>query len=270
MIRLVRPRIAVELALGTALIASLAVNYRQATQLAASRRQRAADLASLRALQEALRQRDLQKPPAEAAGETPAGASQAALAKREAAIERLNRELSEARAEIAQLQAQLQNSGDERDKALASADERYRKEQEDFERRLDELKQQLDSAEAESQASRERITALEAANAKLRSDQGEASGRAAEIMRVVADLQDLDRRREGYLTSIMRRYRDITSQFRAMGGMIDSGRDSNSNVLSEAALTRIQNAVSLADDDLRQLSDLNARARELQKKLAKK
>jgi len=35
-------------------------------------------------------------------------------------------------------------------------------------------------------------------------------------------------------------------------------------------LTRIQNAISLADDDLRQLSELNARARELQKKLAKK
>jgi hypothetical protein len=94
--------------------------------------------------------------------------------------------------------------------------------------------------------------------------------RAAEIARVVTDLQDLDRRREAYLTSIIRRYRDITSQFRAMGSMLDSGRDPNASTLSDAALTRIQNAVSLADDDLRQFSELNARAHELQKKLVEK
>lgn len=268
--RLVPPRIALELALGLALVASVGMILRQAGQLAASRRQRAADLESLRALQGALRQRDLQKAPAEAGVETPAGGNQAALAGREAAIQRLDRELSEARAEISQLQAQLLNSSDERDRALASATERFRKEQEDGQRRLDELKQELDSAEAESQASRERIAALEGANAKLRSDHSEASGRAAEIARVVADLEDLDRRREASLTSLIRRYRDITSQFRAMSGILDSGRDPNSSALSGAALTRIQNAVSLADDDLRQLNELNARARELQKKLGKK
>jgi hypothetical protein len=52
--------------------------------------------------------------------------------------------------------------------------------------------------------------------------------------------------------------------------MLDSSRDSNSSALSAAALTRIQNAVSLADDDLRQLSELNAQVRQLEKKLVKK
>jgi hypothetical protein len=37
-----------------------------------------------------------------------------------------------------------------------------------------------------------------------------------------------------------------------------------------AALTRIQNAVSSADEDLRQLSELNTQARQLEKKLVKK
>ena len=104
----------------------------------------------------------------------------------------------------------------------------------------------------------------------MRSDNSAASARTAEFARVVAQLQDLDNRRDAHLTSILRRYRDITSQFRAMGGMLDSSHEPNSSAFSEAALTRIQNAVSSADDDLRQLSELDAQARELEKKLAKK
>jgi chromosome segregation ATPase len=268
--RLAPPRITLELVLGAALVASLAMNFRQARQIIAGRHEREADRQSLRALEETLHQRDLQQIPAQPANETPEASPQAALAKRDAALQRLDRELNEARSEIAQLQTQLQKSSDERDQELASAKESDKKAQDDLQRQLDELKQELDSAQAELQASRERVAALEQNNAKLRGDSSEASGRSADTARVVADLEDLNRRREAYLTSIIRRYRDLTSQFRAMGGMLDSGRDPNSSALSGAALTRIQNAVSATDDDLRQLSDLNARARDLEKKLEKK
>lgn len=268
--RLGPPRIILELVLGAALIASLAVNYRQARQITAGRHEREAEQQSLRALQETLHQRDLQKIPPQPGNETPGAVSPGALAQRDAALQRLSRELDEARSEISQLQTQLQNSSDERDREVASAKESDKKAQDDLQRQLDELKQQLDSAQADLQASRERVAALEENNAKLRSDTSEAAGRSADTARVVADLEDLNRRREAYLTSIIRRYRDLTSQFRAMSGMLDSGRDPNSSALNGAALSRIQNAVSLTDDDLRQLSDLNARARELEKKLSKK
>ena len=266
--RLGRLQFALVLTLGVALVASVGIILRQSWRLAALERQQAADLQSLRELQAALRQRELQKAPAEAESPAPPGDYQATLAKRNATIERLNRELSEAQANIKELQAQLSNSSDEHEKALASANERHQKEQEDWQSQLDALKQELDSAQAELQASRQRLAALEADNAKLKSDNSAASARAAEFARVVAQLQDLDSRRDAYLTSIMRRYRDITSQFRAMSGMLGSSRDSNSSPLSDAALTRIQNAVSAADDDLRQLSELNAQARQLEKKLA--
>jgi chromosome segregation ATPase len=268
--RLARLRIPLVLILGVAFVASVGMVVRRSRQLAECRRQRSADLQSLRELREALRQRDLQKAPAVAEGRTPGGENHAALAERDATIERLNRELSEAEANITQLQVQLSNSNDEHEKALASANERYQKDHEEWQSRLDALQQQVDSAEAELQASRQRITNLEATNTKLRSENSEGAARTAEFGRVVASLQDLDRRRDAYLTSIIRRYRDITSEFRAMSGMLDSGRDPNSNVFSGATLTRIQNTVSLADDDLRQLSDLNAQARELEKKLVKK
>ncbi len=162
------------------------------------------------------------------------------------------------------------SSGEEREKALASVDERCQKEQADWQSQLDALKQELDSAQAELQASRQRLAALEADNAKLKSDSSAGTARAAELTRVVADLQELESRRDAHLTSIMRRYRDVTSQFRAMSGMLDSSRDPNSSPFSDAALSRIQNAISAADDDLRQLSELNAQARQLEKKLGKK
>lgn len=270
MMWLVRLRIALVLTLGVALVASVGMILRQYAQLAACQRQRAADLQSFRELRETLRQPDLQKVPAVAGGRTPVGDNRAAPAQRDVTIERLNRELSEAHADAARLQAQLLSSSDERGTALASANERYRKEQEDWQHQLDALKQELDSADAESQASRQRLADLEAANAKSRSENSEGSARSAEVRRVVASLQDVDRRRDAYLTSIMRRYRDITSQFRAMSGMLDSSREPNSSAFSGAALTRIQNAVFLADDDLRQLNFLNAQARQLEEKLVRK
>jgi chromosome segregation ATPase len=270
MTRLGRLEFALVLTLGVALVASVGMILRQSRRLAALERQQAADLQSLRELRQALRQRELQKTPAEAESPAPPGDYQATLAKRNVTIEGLNRELGEAQANIKDLQAHLSNSSDEREKALASANERHQKEREDWQSQLDAMKQQLDSAQAESQASRQRLAALEADNAKLKSDNSAGSARLAEFARVIADLQDLDRRRDAYLTSIMRRYRDITSQFRAMSGMLDSSREPKSSAFSDAALTRIQNAVSLADDDLRQLTELNAQARQLEKKLAKK
>jgi len=270
MLRQGRLQIVLLSTLGVALVASLGMILRQSGRLAADQRQRDADLQSLRQLREALRQRGSQEIPAGAGEQTPVSDNQAALAKHEATIVRLDRELSEAQANITGLQAQLLNSNDEREKALAISSERHRKEQEELQSQLDTLKQELDSAQAESQASRQRSSALEADNAKLRSATSGGSAGAPDFGRVVADLQGLDRRREAYLTSIMRRYRDITSQFRAMSGMLDSSRDPNSAAFSGAALTRIQDAVSLADDDLRQLDELNAQARQLEKKLAKK
>jgi len=264
----------VEITLGSVLavvlVGSGAVILHQRRRLADYQRQQAEDRQSLAQLREALRQRELQKPPSESEGEAAGAEYQANIARRDAAIEQLNRELSAAQANITELKAQLSSSNDERERALASAQERHLKEQEDWQKQLDAFKQNLDSTQAELEASRQRIAALEADNGKLRGAANEGSARTAEFQRTLADLQDLDRRRDAYLTSLSRRYRDITNQFRAMTGILDSSRDSNANAFNEASLTRIENTVSLADDDLRQLNELNAQARQLEKKLGKK
>ena len=266
-----RLQLALLLALGVTLIASLGMILRQSRRLSALERQQAACLQSLRDLQAAPRQSELQKAPAQAEAPTPPGDYQAALTKRNATIEQLNRELSEAQANITGLQTQLLNCGQENEKALDNAEQRRQKEGKEWQNQLNALKQELESTQDELQGSRLRLAALEADNAKLKADTSAGAARAAELGQTVAELQDLDSRRDALLTSIMRRYRDITSQFQAMSGMLGSSRDSNStSPLTDAALTRIRDAVSSANDDLRQLSELNAQARQLEKKLAKK
>jgi len=265
-----RVTIALMLALAIAVLASVGALVRQSRRLAASEHQRAVDLETLRRLQETLRQRELAKPPAEVEVPGPSAEYRATLAKRDAENQQLEQELSNARASISSLQVQLTSAEDEHQKTLASLNERHQKEEADWQSRLDALQQTLDSAQAESDASRQRASALEAENTKLRGAASEASARTAGTQRVLNDLDEIVRRRDSYLTSILRRYRDITSQFRAMSGMLTSSRDPNASALSDGELTRIQNAISQADDDLRQVSDLNAQARQLEKKLTKK
>ncbi len=267
--RLARVEIALGSTLALVLVVSTVLIVHQFRRLAEYRRQHAQDQQSLAQLREALRQRAVQTAPAEAENPGPAP-NEAGIAKRDTTIAQLDRELATTRASVEDLQTQLSSSRDERERALAAANDRHEREQQEWQNQITSLKQQLDSVEAELQASRQRILALEADNEKLRNAASVGSARAAELNRLITSLQDLEHRREAYLTSIIHRYRDITNQFRAMSGMMDSGRDQSSSAFSEAALTRIQDAVSSADDDLRQLNDLDAQVRRIQEKLAKK
>jgi len=263
-------RIPLELILGVVLVASLVIILRLSRRIAELQRHQAADAQSLRLLQEALRQKDLQKIPAAAPEETQEGNDHSGIVKREAVIARLDHDLAEARATIADLQAQLSTSTDQHGKTLANAEERLQKQQADTQTQLEGLQKKLDAALSAADIARQRAAVLEADNAQLKSDTSAVSTRATDVAHIISSLQDLDRRREVYLTSILRRYRDITDEFHAMSSMMDTSHDPSSGACSGAALSRIQSAVTSAEDDLRQLNDLSARTQKLQKQLQKK
>jgi len=263
-------RITFEIVLGTVLVASLVIILRQAQHIAQYQRTQEADAQTLRLLREALRQKDLQKGRMVEPEEVPAGGDHAAIAKREATIERLDRELAETHATIADLQAQLAAATDQSAKAAATVEDRLQKQQADAQAQLQDLQKKLDAVSTESDTARQRIAALEADNTRLKSDSAGAESRAADVARTIASLQDLERRREVYLTSILRRYRDITGEFRGMSSLLDTSHDSGSSACNGAALSRIQSAVNSAEDDLRQVSELNARTDKLEKQLLKK
>ncbi len=263
-------RITYELVLGAVLTASLVMILHQARRIAEYQRQQEADAQALRVLRETLRQRDLEKAPPPVAEEAPAGNDRAAIAKREAVIARLDRELAETHATVGDLQTQLSAAHDQNAKDLAGVEDRLQKQQADAQAQVEDMQKKLDAALAESDIAHQRLEALEADNAKLKADAAAVTTRAADVARIIASLQDLDSRRDVYLTSILRRYRDITGEFRAMGGMLDTNRNPNSGACSGAALSRIQSAVNSAEDDMRQLSELNARSQKLEKQLLKK
>ena len=263
-------RIAFELILGLVLVVSLLMILRQARRIAEFQRRQEADGQSLRLLKEALRQKDLQKAPSEVTEETLGGNDRAGITKRETVIARLDRELAESRATVTDLQAQLSASGDQNAKALASAQEGLAKQLADSQAQLEDLQRKLEAALGAADIARQRAAALEADNTQLKTDTTAVNARAADVAHIISSLQDLDHRRDVYLTSILRRYRDITSEFRAMSSIMDTSHDPSSSACSSAALSRIQSAVTSAEDDLRQLNEVSARTQKLEKQLLKK
>jgi hypothetical protein len=89
---------------------------------------------------------------------------------------------------------------------------------------------------------------------------------AVQTQQTISDLESVFHRREMYLNDILRRYKEITEQYRAMSGIRDS-RDRQAGTVSSAELSWIQNAIALAEEDFKQIYALNAQAQRLQKKL---
>jgi multidrug efflux pump subunit AcrA (membrane-fusion protein) len=267
-------RIIFEILLGIVVATSLVIILRQSRRIAEYQRRQEADSASLKLLREAWRQRGLQALPPETI-EKPTGENESAgVASREATIERLDHELAEAHAASSALQAQLNSVNDQNTQAQATARDTLQKQQADSQAQLDDLQKKLTAALTESDIARQRALALEADNAKLKTDNDAFSSKGGDTARIMANLEDIGRRRDAYLTSILRSYRDITSDFRAMTGMLDMSHDANHEPGGGACggemLGRIQTAVSSAEDDLRQITELNDRAQKLEKQLPKK
>ena len=262
-------QIAVVSGLGVALLAAGGLILHQSSQLAEARRQRDSALQSLRQSQEALRQSGLRTSAPLQGTLAPERNIQAAIAERDSTIKQLTGQLEAANTSITQLQDTLSASKSESAKALEASSQHFQEMQNELQGRLGKLQQQLDSAQTEAENSRQHIADLQKANEQLSASNNEGSARVAEREHILLSLQDLDRRRETYLTSIADRYRNLTNQFRTMSGMLTSNRGQDSNSFGGPALDMIQNAISLTDNDLQHLSELNAKAYRLEKQLSK-
>lgn len=267
--RMPRVQIAVISGLGVALAAAGGVIVRQSGQLAQVRRQRDAALQSVRESQQALRPGGLRMGASMQGKPAPGKDIQDAIAKRETRIKQLTDQLDAANASITELQDTLSTSKTESVKALDATNQRSQEAQNELQARMDQLQQQLDSAKTEAESSRHQIADLQRDNEQLSASNNEGSARVAEREHILLSLQELDQRRESYLTSIADRYRNLTNQFRTMSGMLTSNRGQDSNSFGGPALDMIQNAISLTDNDLQHLSELNAKAYRLEKQLSK-
>ncbi|MGE5647941.1 MAG: hypothetical protein ACM336_19360 [Acidobacteriota bacterium] len=123
----------------------------------------------------------------------------------------------------------------------------------------------LEAVQAEMKGKEGRLADLEAANRRLRDENRASSDKIAQIPRQLRELEEINRRRESYLSNILRRYRDVTDQYRSLASRLDRenpGPGSNE-------LGAIQNTISMAEEDLRQLASLNSQAARVQQKIGR-
>ena len=183
-------------------------------------------------------------------------------------VRRMHESLAQSTAQVSHLQAKVADlesrieTATEDNRRLSAAAEEGRKNLEDASQTMESLRAQLKTTSA-------RLAEIENLNAKLKEDAAGGRQSAAQTQQTVSDLEGIFRRREVYLNNILRRYREITEQYRAVSGVRD-GRDREAGPLGSAEISRIQNSIALAEEDLKQISALNAQAQRLQKKLPSK
>jgi DNA repair exonuclease SbcCD ATPase subunit len=184
------------------------------------------------------------------------------------AIQRLKLSLADANQSIARLEsradeteAQIQN--------LQLDNKRLAGSEADLKENLAAANQAVDSLQKELKSSRDRVNQVEIAYQKLRDQSGGDTQKIAQFQQLATQLQDLNQRQEAYLNSILRRYKQITEEYRSMSGVLQAQR-TDAPAAGSADLARIQDSIAMAEEDLRQLNNLNAQVRLIQKKMAGK
>ncbi|MGA3076675.1 MAG: hypothetical protein ABSG56_23685 [Bryobacteraceae bacterium] len=184
------------------------------------------------------------------------------------AIQRLKLSLADANSSIARLEsradeaeAQIQN--------LRLDNKRLAGSEADLQENLAAANQAVDTLQKELKSSRDRATQVEIAYQKLRDQSGADTQKIAQLQQLSTELQGIHQRREVYLNSILRRYKQITEQYRSMSGVLQAQR-TDAPAAGSADLARIQDSIAMAEEDLRQLNNLNAQALLIQKKMAGK
>jgi len=184
------------------------------------------------------------------------------------AIQRLKLSLAEANQSIARLEARA-DEADAQIHNLTIDNKRLAGSEADLKENLSTANQALDALQKELKSSRDRVTQVELAYQKLRDHGGADTHKIAQLEQLASDLQDIHQRREVYLNSILRRYKQITEQYRSMAGVLQAQR-SDAPAAGTADLARIQDSIAMAEEDLRQLNNLDAQARLIQKKMSGK
>jgi chromosome segregation ATPase len=174
-------------------------------------------------------------------------AQQRALTERESRIAALEREIETVREE----KNRLADHQSELDQQVAS------------------FRKQVEQVHVEVKSRDDQLAQLQAERRKLRDQATDSGQKLSRVQKAVADLQDLHRRRETHMTNLLNRYRDVNQQYRAFATVLDNRATAEGATGGTAGpeLARIQNAIQLAEEEIRQLNTLNAQAQRVQKQL---
>lgn len=180
------------------------------------------------------------------------------LAEKDEKLSAVSRELEQWRAQAEEFEQKVRTLTEETQKLTAS--ERDARDQLDTARRLTEALQ------TEMKSKNARSMQVEIANQQLRQREEETRQRIAKLLKLAEESDDLYRRREMFLSNILRRYREVTDLYRMLNQQFANPRDGAAPANND--LSRVQNAIYQAEDDMRQLQGLNSQAARLQKEMA--
>jgi chromosome segregation ATPase len=134
---------------------------------------------------------------------------------------------------------------------------------------MDELREDFQAArrlgealQAELQAKSDRLVKVETSERLLQDRLTRAESGAAKVAGLSKEVEDINRRREAFLTTLLRRYREVSDLYRNFTLNVQT-RETPGAGLQAGDLSRIQTAIQQAEDDLRQLQALNARMAQL-------
>lgn len=179
------------------------------------------------------------------------------LGQLQAQMQALNASIAAAQAQNTQLDAQAASAEAERAR-LAGATA-------DLADRITVSNRTIQALRSQIEASNQRLAPLEAENQRLQTGEKAARTRLAALTKLSKELAGIRKRREALIESSVRHYRELGDQYRTLAMRLDS-MDNRANA-GWGDLSRIQAALSDADDDLRQLSALNQRVAALTKAL---
>ena len=209
------------------------------------------------------------------AANAPAGAPAPARASKSATnpedaitLQRMRLSLAEANASIARLESRADDA-EAQIRNLSLENKRLAGSETDLKENLASANQTVDALQKELKSSRDRVTQVEIVYQKLRDQSGGDTQKITQLQQLATELQGIHQRREVYLNSILRRYKQITEQYRSMAGVLQTQR-TDAPATGSGDLARIQDSIAMAEEDMRQLNNLNAQALLIQKKMAGK
>jgi chromosome segregation ATPase len=134
---------------------------------------------------------------------------------------------------------------------------------------MDDLREDIQAArrvgealQAELQAKSDRLVKVETSEKLMQDRLARAESAATKVAGVSKEVEDINRRREAFLTTLLRRYREVSDLYRNFTLNVQT-RETPGAGLQAGDLSRIQTAIQQAEDDLRQLQALNARMAQL-------
>ncbi len=172
-----------------------------------------------------------------------------------ASIAKLNEDLAAARSRVSELESKILSIDADRATLAQQRQQELTAAEETCRAKIADAQQSLATLQSDLKSSQQRATMFEAENENLRKAQASAVRTVAHSSAPSpeGELDELSRRRDAYLKSLIRRYRDIDNDYRAFM------RDPQGPHSSDPAILRIQATLSQAEEDLRQIDSLNAK-----------